>query len=82
MPLVWWPLLEEMPARLLATHPGELADYDLTTGGLDRITPELPPMVALPTTAGTGTEAGHGVVQARTNAFSIHPRSAMSVDGA
>ena len=24
--------------RLLATHPGRLADYDLTTGGLERIT--------------------------------------------
>jgi len=48
--------------RLLATHPGPLADYDLTTGGLERITPDLPPMAAIPTTAGTGSEAGRGTL--------------------
>src|SRR5262249_28282444 len=39
--------------RLLATHPGRLADYDLTTGGVDRIGPDVAPMIAIPTTAGT-----------------------------
>ncbi|MBX6315211.1 MAG: iron-containing alcohol dehydrogenase [Isosphaeraceae bacterium] len=48
--------------RLLATHPGRLADYDLTTGGHDRISPEMPPLVAVPTTAGTGSEAGRGAL--------------------
>ena len=48
--------------RLLATHPGGIADYDLTTGGSARITADLPPMVALPTTAGTGSEAGRGTL--------------------
>lgn len=48
--------------RLLATHPGPLARYDLTTGGVDRITADLPPMVAVPTTAGTGSEAGRGTL--------------------
>lgn len=48
--------------RLLTTHPGSLADYDLTTGGMDRIKPDLPPMVAVPTTAGTGSEAGRGAL--------------------
>ncbi|QEH32362.1 1,3-propanediol dehydrogenase [Aquisphaera giovannonii] len=48
--------------RLLATHPGRLADYDLTAGGSARITADLPPMAALPTTAGTGTEAGRGTL--------------------
>ena len=48
--------------RLLVTHPGKLADYDLTQGGLDRITANLPPMVAIPTTAGTGSEAGRGTL--------------------
>ena len=48
--------------RLLSTHDGSLADYDFTQGGLDRITPDMPPMVAMPTTAGTGTEAGRGTL--------------------
>ena len=48
--------------RLLATHPGRLVDYDFTTGGLEKITPDLPPMVAIPTTAGTGSEAGRGTL--------------------
>ncbi|MGZ3396627.1 MAG: iron-containing alcohol dehydrogenase, partial [Isosphaeraceae bacterium] len=30
--------------RLLVTHPGRLADYDYTQGGLDRITSNLPPL--------------------------------------
>lgn len=48
--------------RLLVTHPGRLADYDLTTGGSERITANLPPMIAVPTTAGTGSEAGRGAL--------------------
>jgi 4-hydroxybutyrate dehydrogenase len=48
--------------RLLATHPGGLADYDLTQGGMDRIGPDMPPMIAVPTTAGTGSEAGRGTL--------------------
>jgi 4-hydroxybutyrate dehydrogenase len=48
--------------RLLVTHPGRLADYDLTRGGQDRIRPDMPPMVAMPTTAGTGSEAGRGAL--------------------
>ncbi len=48
--------------RLLATHSGRLADYDFTTGGSSRITGNLPPMAAVPTTAGTGTEAARGAL--------------------
>ncbi len=48
--------------RLLVTHSGQLADYDLTHGGQDRIGPDLPAMVAIPTTAGTGSEAGRGAL--------------------
>jgi 4-hydroxybutyrate dehydrogenase len=56
------PLDAAKAIRLLATHPGTLADYDLTTGGTARITSDLPPMVAIPTTAGTGSEAGRGAL--------------------
>jgi 4-hydroxybutyrate dehydrogenase len=48
--------------RLLVTHPGRLADYDLTTGGSARISADLPPMLAIPTTSGTGSEAGRGAL--------------------
>jgi 4-hydroxybutyrate dehydrogenase len=48
--------------RLLSTHPGPLVDYDFTTGGIDKITPNMPPMIAVPTTAGTGSEAGRGTL--------------------
>ncbi|HZW32180.1 MAG TPA: iron-containing alcohol dehydrogenase, partial [Isosphaeraceae bacterium] len=48
--------------RLLVTHPGRLADYDWTCGGQDRITSALPALVAVPTTAGTGSEAGRGAL--------------------
>jgi alcohol dehydrogenase class IV len=56
------PLDAAKAIRLLATHPGRLADYDLTTGGSARIGAEMPPMVAIPTTAGTGSEAGRGAL--------------------
>jgi alcohol dehydrogenase class IV len=48
--------------RLLDRHPGRLEDYDVTAGGTDRITADVPPLVAIPTTAGTGSEAGRGAL--------------------
>jgi alcohol dehydrogenase class IV len=56
------PLDTAKAIRLLATHPGALADFDFTTGGIDRISANLPPMAAVPTTAGTGSEAARGTL--------------------
>ncbi len=45
-------------AALLATHPGPLALYAAVNGGNDRITASTAPLVAIPTTAGSGSEVG------------------------
>jgi 4-hydroxybutyrate dehydrogenase len=43
---------------LVATHPGPLEQYGVLRGGTGRITPAVAPVVAMPTTAGTGAEVG------------------------
>ncbi|WGF89590.1 iron-containing alcohol dehydrogenase [Marinivivus vitaminiproducens] len=47
---------------LMATHPGTLADYAVILGGLARITPKVAPVIAIPTTAGTGSEVGRAAL--------------------
>lgn len=49
-------------AALMATHPGELRDYAMIFGGLQRMKPQAAPLIAIPTTAGTGSEVGRGAV--------------------
>ena len=47
---------------LLATHEGALEQYALVGGGLARITAKVAPLIAVPTTAGTGSEVGRGAL--------------------
>src|SRR5262249_47249131 len=47
---------------LLATHPGELFDYEDERPDARPIDDRLPFFVALPTTAGTGSEVGRSAV--------------------
>ncbi len=48
---------------LWASHGGDsLAPYTLVEGGVSRIRADIAPVVAIPTTAGTGSEVGRGAV--------------------
>ena len=47
---------------ILATHPEPLDQYALIRGGLTKISSDKPPVIAIPTTSGTGSEAGRGAL--------------------
>jgi len=48
--------------RLKATHPLNLAEYDDNIRGDAKITANVPPYIAIATTAGTGSEVGRSTV--------------------
>lgn len=45
-----------------ARHPGPLKNFAFIEGGLNNITAATVPIVAIPTTAGTGSEVGRGAI--------------------
>ncbi|AOY90638.1 4-hydroxybutyrate dehydrogenase [Cupriavidus sp. USMAA2-4] len=47
---------------ILATHPGELTTYATIEGGSAKITERAAPLIAVPTTAGTGSEVARGAI--------------------
>ena len=47
---------------LRATHPGPLSTYAAILGGVARITPAVAPVIAIPTTSGTGSEVGRAAL--------------------
>ncbi len=47
---------------LFATHGGPLSRFALIEGGLPLITPSVAPVIAVPTTAGTGSEVGRAAL--------------------
>ena len=48
--------------RLLITHEPPLEPYYADVGGIERIRGDMPPLICVPTTAGTGSEVSQGAI--------------------
>ena len=48
--------------RLLTTHEPPLEPYYADVGGIERISGDMPPLICVPTTAGTGSEVSQGSI--------------------
>jgi len=48
--------------RLLASHAGDISAYYADVGGMDKIKAAMPPLISIPTTAGSGSEVSRGAL--------------------
>lgn len=48
--------------RLLTTHAPPLEPYYIDSNGADKIRDDMPPLICVPTTAGTGSEVSQGAI--------------------
>ena len=69
---------------IAATHPGPLVTYATIEGGSAKITDAVAPLIAVPTTAGTGSEVARGAIvitddhrKLGFHSWSLLPRSAI-----
>ena len=72
---------------IAATHPGPLKTYATIEGGSPKITASVPPLIAVPTTAGTGSEVARLTTRCSSQRMlpmrcSWSPSSAMGCKGA